>query len=222
MSFFFSVLILAACSMSFRPTSTARGIDTTSTDTTITTVDTGDTTDTTDTTEIYEDEGPNLITNGSFELGEGVYAGVGLGWETDDAQVHTEDYLDSEHGYSGTSQCINTNGSWGAGTILQKTNFGDVIEGNSYRLRTVIKASGNLNPSSNPLSVLWYQDSTYVKGTQLATQPSVNYDWVAVSIEAEAPTGANTAWIVLTGEFDGTVCYDNMNFAKLTGTDTGN
>ena len=75
-------------------------------------------------------EGPNLLLNGDFVQGEGAFPGVGLSWETNDAQPHDEDYLDYASPYSGAaSQCIATGGSWDVGALRQVSAYGSVLRG---------------------------------------------------------------------------------------------
>jgi len=162
-------------------------------------------------------EGPNLLLNGDFVQGEGAFPGVGLSWETNDAQPHDEDYLDYASPYSGAaSQCIATGGSWDVGALRQVSAYGSVEAGAWYRLRAMVRAQGVENPAGwYLLGLWWFQDDSWLGEVKMEQPDQVVYDWSAVVIEAEAPAGAARAAAFLTAHTDGTACYDELVLARL-------
>ena len=166
------------------------------------------------------DEGPNLLLNPGFEEGEGTYPGVGLHWETNDAQAHPDnDYLDAAIAYAGsTSQRIETHGQWDAGMIRQVSGYGTVVEGHTYRLRAAVRTDGMANPAAwYVLGVWWFSNETWLGEAKNEQPTDINYDWTVLVIEAVAPAGANRAAAILSAHYDGTAWYDDVVLAEVVG-----
>jgi len=164
------------------------------------------------------DEGPNLLLNGGFEEGEGSFTGVGLHWETNDAQSHPDnDFLDGSISYAGSfSQKIATHGSWDAGMVRQVSGYGAVVEGRTYRLRAMVRTQDMENPAAwYVLGLWWFANDSYVDEVK-NDQPAENdYDWTQLVIEATAPAGANRAAAILSAHYDGTAWYDEVVLAEV-------
>lgn len=163
-------------------------------------------------------EGPNLLLNGGFEEGEGSFPGVGLHWETNDAQAHPDnDFLDSSAFYAGTtSQKITTHGSWDAGMIRQVSGYGTVVEGSTYRLRAMVRTQDMENPAAwYVLGLWWFANDSYVDEVKNDQPADNNYDWTQVVIEATAPPGVNRAAAILSAHYDGTAWYDEVVLAEV-------
>jgi len=163
-------------------------------------------------------EGPNLLLNPGFEEGEGTYPGVGLHWETNDAQPHPDnDSLDSAVAYEGiTSQRIDTHGSWDAGMIRQVSGYGTIVEGHTYRLRAAVRTEGMANPAAwYVLGLWWFSNETWLGEAKNEQPPDLNYDWIVLTIEEAAPPGANRAAAVLSAHYDATAWYDDVVLAEV-------
>jgi len=165
------------------------------------------------------DEGPNLLLNPGFEDGEGAYPGVGLHWETNDAQPHPDnDSLDSAVAYQGsTSQRIDTHGVWDAGMIRQVTGYGTVVEGRTYRLRAAVRTQDMANPAAwYVLGLWWFSNDTWLGEAKNEQPADINYDWTVLVVEEAAPPGANRAAAVLSAHYDGTAWYDDVVLAEVS------
>ena len=166
------------------------------------------------------DEGPNLLLNPGFEEGEGAYPGVGLHWETNDAQAHPDnDVLDSVVAYEGTtSQRIETHGEWDTGMVRQVSGYGTVVEGYTYRLRAAVRTLGMANPAAwYVLGLWWFSNDTWLGETKNEEPADINYDWTVLVIEEVAPPGTNRAAAILSAHYDGTAWYDEVVLAEVVG-----
>jgi len=170
------------------------------------------------------DEGPNLLLNPGFEEGEGAYPGVGLHWETNDAQAHADnDFLDDSVAFEGIySQRIETHGEWDAGMIRQVSGYGTVVEGRTYRLRCAVRTQGMANPAAwYVLGLWWFANDSWLGEVKNEQPADLNYDWTVLVIEETAPPGANRAAAVLSAHYDGTAWYDDVVLAEVVDRDLG-
>lgn len=163
--------------------------------------------------------GPDLLVAGDFERGEGAYSGVGYGWETNDAQQHVEDSLDTARPYAGAaSQCIATSGSWDAGAIRQVTAYGSVQAGQTYRLTAMVRTEEVSSPAGwYVLGLWWFASDTWMGEVKMQEPDEVNYGWTEIVIQAEAPPGVDRAAAFLTAHTDGTACYDEVRLQRVEG-----
>jgi hypothetical protein len=160
----------------------------------------------------------NMIQGGGFEQGEGKYPGVGVYWETNDAQPHPEvDFLDSEIRHSGRySQHLAAHTEWDRGMIQQFTNYNTVTAGKRYRLEAWVRTANVENPAGwYVLGLWWLQDDTWIGDVKMDRQETNNYDWRLLTIEATAPPGANRVGVVLTRHTDGDAWYDDVRIVEV-------
>ena len=66
------------------------------------------------------------------------------------------------------------------------------------------------------LGLRWYTGETYVSEVQMLEPKLINYDWVQILIDVQAPTGVDRGAAYLAAYTDGTSCYDDVVFAELT------
>ncbi len=162
----------------------------------------------------------NLINNGGFEYGESPqYPGVGLGWETNDAQPHPEICsLDRVHRHSGRrSQKLAAHPEWDRGAVRQVTPYHSVIGGHRYRVTAWIRAEGVENPAGwYLLGLWWFRNDTRIGEVKMPKQDELNFEWRRIVFEAVAPADANRAAILLTRHTDGTVWYDDIELIDVT------
>jgi len=160
----------------------------------------------------------NMVRGGGFEQGEGKYPGVGIYWETNDAQPHPEvDFLDSEIKHSGQySQHLAAHTEWDRGMTQQFTNYNTVTPGKQYRLEAWVRTANVENPAGwYVLGLWWMHDDTWIGDVKMDRQETNNYDWRLLSIEATAPPGANRVGVVLTRHTDGDAWYDDVRIVEV-------
>lgn len=160
----------------------------------------------------------SLIRNGGFEEGPGQYPGVGLYWETNDAQPHPEICsLDGSTRVSGTySQKLAAHSEWDRGAVRQVSAYGSVQGGATYELRAWVKTSGIANPAGWYLiGIWWFQDDTWLGDVKNPPQNPLNHDWREIVFRGTAPANANRAGVLLTRHTDGTVWYDDISLQRV-------
>jgi len=158
--------------------------------------------------------GPNLIRNPGFEEGESPqYPGVGLYWETNDAQPHPDvDVLTTSTKHSGTySQRLKAHSTWDLGAVRQVSNYGSVTAGKTYEIRAWIKTANVYNSAGwYVFGIWWFNNDTYLSDSKMPRQETNNYDWREISWTAVAPPGANRVAAFLSRHTDGDAWYDDV------------
>lgn len=171
--------------------------------------------------------GPNLIRNPGFE--EGVspsYPGVGLYWETNDAQSHpdiNELTTATKHGGS-WSQHLRAHSQWDLGLVRQVSAYNSIHEGATYDISVWIKSQNIVNCAGWYLfGVWWFNGNDQFIGEAKMPQPigctcprndGCNHDWQLVTYSAVAPAGARRVAAVLTRHTDGDAWYDDVSITE--------
>ncbi|MDM8007324.1 MAG: hypothetical protein QUV05_14385 [Phycisphaerae bacterium] len=164
--------------------------------------------------------GPNLIRNPGFEEGESpTYPGVGLHWETNDAQPHPDiDVLTTSTRHSGScSQWLKAHETWDLGMVRQLTPYHSITAGKTYRISGWIKTANVHNPAGWYVFGAWYfDDDTRIGESKMPQQETLNYDWREIAWTVVAPAEANRIAVLLTRHTDGDVWYDDISVTEVS------
>jgi hypothetical protein len=160
----------------------------------------------------------NLMKNPGFEDGlSATYPGVGLHWETNDAQPHSDvDVLTGSISHSGAySQWLKANPSWDLGAVRQVSAYGSVTAGKTYHVQAWIKTANVANPAGwYVFGIWWFNNDSLVDPpageSKMPRQETNNYDWRPISWEVVAPATANRVAAFLTRHTDGDAWYDDV------------
>lgn len=164
--------------------------------------------------------GPNLIRNPGFEEGESpIYPGVGLYWETNDAQPHPDiDVLTTSTEYSGAySQWLKAHPTWDLGMVRQVTPYGSISPGMTYRVSAWIRTANVQNPAGWYVFGVWYlNNDTWIGESKMPRQETLNYDWREITWTVVPPEGTNRIAVLLTRHTDGDAWYDDVSVTQVS------
>ncbi len=164
--------------------------------------------------------GPNLIRNPGFEEGESpTYPGVGLHWETNDAQPHPDiDVLTTSTKYSGVhSQWLKAHPTWDLGMVRQVTPYGSISPGMIYRVSAWIRTANVQNPAGWYVFGIWYlSNDTWIGESKMPRQEALNYDWREITWTVVPPEGTNRIAVLLTRHTDGDAWYDDVSITQVS------
>jgi len=163
--------------------------------------------------------GPNLILNPGFEAGESpTYPGVGLYWETNDAEPHPDvDVLTTSTRHSGSySQWLKANSEWDLGMLRQVSPYNSIAGGKTYRVSAWVKTANVQNPAGWYVFGVWFfNNDTNIGDSKMPEQETLNYDWREIAWTVVAPTGANRIAAVLPRHTDGDAWYDDISITEV-------
>ncbi len=164
--------------------------------------------------------GPNLIRNPGFEEGPSpTYPGVGVYWETNDAEPHPDiDVLTTSTRHSGSySQWLKANSAWDLGMVRQVSPYNSITPGKTYRVSAWIKTANVYNPNGwYVFGIRWMDDDAPGPVVMMPRQETLNYDWRQITWTVVAPVGVNRISVLLTRHTDGDAWYDDISVSEVS------
>lgn len=169
--------------------------------------------------------GSNLIPAGALD--DGMVGEAPAGWEVrapgqpaacaGSAPASGHVYASSPApGCSGGAITIDANGAWDCYAVQKVSDYNSIEGGARYRIRTVARASGNLDWDTAyfVLGVQWLDASDAFFGDEKNPRPvpatATNFDWKVIEWELVAPADARRILVWMTGHYPGKVEYDHV------------